>query len=118
MLGEDGPLTLPPGPVLVEGDGVLTVGGRAVGRLRLALLPPDQLEKDALNRYAPRGGAAPAPAPAAAVNQGFLEGANVDLTRATADMMSASRSYEASQRLMQMQDELLGKAVNEVGRVA
>ena len=32
-------------------------------------------------------------------------------------MMSASRAYEANQRLVQMQDDLLGKAVNEVGRV-
>lgn len=117
VLGAGGPLTLPPGPVMVAGDGTITVAGQPAGQLRIVQFEDDQLVKAGATRFAPRAGAEPAAA-AAAVNQGFLEAANVDFTRAMADMMAASRSYEASQRMVQMQDELLGKAVNEVGRVA
>jgi flagellar basal-body rod protein FlgG len=117
VLGVSGPLTLPDGPVAVAADGTLTVGDQAVGQLQLLDAPPEQLTRAGQNRFALLAGAAPVPATAAAVNQGFLERSNVDVTRAVTDMMSAARAYEANQRLVQIQDELLGKAVNEVGRV-
>jgi flagellar basal-body rod protein FlgG len=117
VLGTNGPLTLPPGPVVVASDGTITVAGQTVGQLRLVQAPADRLTRVGLNRFAPQVGTTPTPATEAAVNQGFLEAANVDLTRAVTDMMSATRSYEASQRMIQLQDELLGKAVNDVGRV-
>jgi flagellar basal-body rod protein FlgG len=117
VLGVDGPLTLPPGRVRVEGDGAISVDGQPAGRLQIVRFEADQLDKVGAGRFAPRAGAAPQPA-TAAVNQGFLEASNVDLTRAVTDMMAASRSYEANQRMLQIQDDLLGKAVNEVGRLA
>lgn len=117
VLGVGGPLTLPDGPVAIAADGTITVGDQAVGQLQLLEAPPEQLTRAGQNRFALLAGAAPVPATNAAVNQGFLERSNVDITRAVTDMMSAARAYEANQRLIQLQDELLGKAVNEVGRV-
>ncbi|MDF2813922.1 MAG: flagellar hook-basal body protein [Paenibacillus sp.] len=51
------------------------------------------------------------------VRQGFLERSNVDPTQATVDIMTASRMYEANQKMVQYYDRSLEKAVNEVGRV-
>ncbi len=51
------------------------------------------------------------------VNQGFIEGSNVNSVKQMVEMITVLRSYEASQRLIKAHDELLSKSVNEIGRV-
>lgn len=51
------------------------------------------------------------------VSQGFIERANVDITRSMGDMLAAYRTFEANQKIVQAYDRSLEKAVNEVGRV-
>jgi flagellar basal-body rod protein FlgG len=51
------------------------------------------------------------------VKQGFMEMSNVDPTQAMVDMMTASRMYEANQKVVQAYDRSMDKAANEVGRV-
>jgi flagellar basal-body rod protein FlgF len=115
VLGEGGtPIQLPDGEVTVDGDGTITAGGQQVGRLLLAEFQPGQLRKAGSNLFEALG--AGGTAANSAVNQGFLEMANVDVPQAVVDMMAATRSYEASLRLLQMQDEILSKSVNEIGR--
>ncbi|GAA3412847.1 flagellar hook-basal body protein [Paenibacillus hodogayensis] len=58
-----------------------------------------------------------APTDSVEVKQGFVETSNVDPTQAMVDMMSASRMYEANQKVIQAYDKSMEKAVNEVGRV-
>ncbi len=116
VLGEGGPVQLPEGEVLVSGDGTIAVGGQQIGRLLLTEFQPGQVRKVGANLFEATGQGQP---PAnSAVNQGFLEMANVDLAQAVVDMMAATRSYEASLRLLQMQDEILSRSVNDVGRTA
>lgn len=63
--------------------------------------------------------AAPVPADAGdfAVHQGFVERSNVDPAQSMVDLMTALRSYEANQRMIQYLDRVLEKAVNDIGRV-
>ncbi|MGF2618208.1 flagellar hook-basal body protein [Rossellomorea vietnamensis] len=49
--------------------------------------------------------------------QGFIERSNVDTSRTMTDMMTAYRSFEANQKVLQAYDRSMEKAVNEVGRV-
>ncbi len=51
------------------------------------------------------------------IKQGYLEGSNVDLSKQMVDMIEISRSFEINQRMIKMQDEKLGKAVSEIGRL-
>ena len=51
------------------------------------------------------------------VHQGVLETSNSDITNEVINMMSASRSFETSQRIVKMIDETLGRAVNDIGKV-
>lgn len=51
------------------------------------------------------------------VLQGFIEQSNVDPTQSMIDMMTASRMYEANQKVIQAYDKSMEKAVNEIGRV-
>ncbi len=51
------------------------------------------------------------------VRQGMLEKANLEIIREMVDMISVMRVYEANQKSLQAQDEILGKSINEVGRL-
>ena len=50
------------------------------------------------------------------VLQSFLETANVNPVSAMVDMITVARTYETNQKMVQTQDSILGKAVNELGR--
>ena len=50
------------------------------------------------------------------VIQNFLETSNVNTVSAMVDMISVARAYETNQKMIQTQDNLLGKAVNELGK--
>ena len=50
------------------------------------------------------------------IHQGFLEVANVNPVTEMVRMISAERHYEANSKVIQTEDALLGRAVNEVGK--
>jgi flagellar basal-body rod protein FlgF len=49
--------------------------------------------------------------------QGFLEQSNVDTAQTMTEMMTAYRSFEANQKVLQAYDTSLQKTVNEVGKI-
>lgn len=51
------------------------------------------------------------------LQQGFIEGSNVDAGRTMTDMMTAYRAFEANQKVLQAYDRSMEKAVTEIGRV-
>jgi len=117
VLGEAGPLTIPPGDVWVEPDGTVRVGEQVVGRLLLTEFPPEaQLRLTGLNQYS--SDTAGVPSVTAGVSQGFLEQSNVDITKALTDMLAANRSYALAQRALQLADDSLRLAVNEIGKIS
>lgn len=53
----------------------------------------------------------------AKVEQGMIEGSNVNVVSEMVDMITISRAYQAGQKVINTMDESLNKAVNEVGKV-
>ena len=51
------------------------------------------------------------------VKQSSLEKSNVNVINEMVNMMTAARTFESNQKIMQSLDETLGKAVNEVGTI-
>ncbi len=49
--------------------------------------------------------------------QGFTEQSNVNVIDQMVSMITITRAYEAGQKMIQTQDNLIGKAVTEVGRL-
>lgn len=110
----DGSITTAEGfPVLIEGlaggrmplvalgaqpefqpDGMVLVDGQPVGRLAME-------------------GAAPE----TRLHVRSLEASNVDLAQEMSEVIMALRSYQVNQRALQVQDETLGRAVTEIGKV-
>ena len=52
------------------------------------------------------------------VNQGFLEMSNVNVIGEMVSLIEAQRSYEFNQRVVTSHDQLLDRAVNDLGRIA
>ena len=47
------------------------------------------------------------------IRQGFVEGSNVNPVREMVEMIEVQRAYETNSKLIQTQDDLLGKLINE-----
>ena len=112
------PIQLPPGAdISVGADGAVTANASAVAQLQLVDFPAgQQLSKVGNGMFTAPNGATPQPASGVQLYQGYLEGSNVDMTESMVSTMALVRAYEANQKLLQMQDETLRSAVNEVGK--
>lgn len=118
VLGENGPIQLPEGDISVMEDGTVVVGGTMAGKIRVVTFPDGTVvQKMGNTLFSTVGDVQPVAAVDHIVLQGYLEGSNVDEVRAMVEMMSALRSYETQQRIISMQNQTLGLAVNELGKV-
>lgn len=122
VLGEGGPITLDDTENLtVLSDGTLMVGqGAEVEELdKLQIVEfsdPMRMQKTDGNYFTDPEGTAEE-AVNTKVTQGWLEKSNVDPVQEMIDIIPVARIYESSQKLVQINDELLDKAINQVGRV-
>jgi flagellar basal body rod protein FlgG len=123
VAGEGGPLQLDlnnPKPMGVSPSGELSQGGDRKGRVRLvefndpALLTRLSGGLFAADHPALRG----EPARASTVLQGSLETANVSPVTEMARLMTAMRTFEANQRVVQIHDEQLNRAIRELAPVS
>ena len=66
--------------------------------------------------FTPLAGApSPTRAEEFAIIQGALEASNVNIISQMVEMIESFRQFETGQRMVQIQDESLGKAVNQLG---
>lgn len=115
VLGEAGPIKVGDTGFKVATDGTIEAGDAEVDKLRLVEFNDlNVLRKESDGIYTDPQGTGQ-PAGATTVSQGFLEGSNVNVIDEMTALIAVMRSYETNQRLIQSQDELLAKAVNQVG---
>lgn len=113
--GQNGPVQVGKSDFKVAPDGAVEVDNKTVDRLKLTEFNDlTSLRKEGEGLYVDARGEG-RQAASTKVRQGFLEGSNVNLVEEMVDLMAVMRIYEASQRLIQAHDELLAKAVNQVG---
>lgn len=110
-----GDLVLPDGALTVAADGSVMDGERLVGRIAIVALEAEAatVGDDGLLR-APDSAVRSMEAPV--VRQGFLEASNVSLGDEMISLMEALRRAETGQRLMNVYDDLLGRAVTTFGQ--
>lgn len=107
----------------VSPEGVIRQNGVDVTTLSVAFAPqPDALLKQGAGFFRtvdsqPLQESTTAANVSYSMQQGFLEGSNVDAARTMTDMLSAYRAFEANQKILQAYDRSMEKAVTEVGRV-
>ena len=120
VLGDKGPLRLPPGKIDIDTTGRVRVDGNFVDRLKVVDLPqPSTLEKQGDTLFRAVLPNPPVITSSAVVRQGALETANVEPVRLLVSVMETSRAYEAYQKVIQAFNDTAGRAVNDIaGRVS
>jgi len=118
VLGENGPIVLSRNDFLVRNDGAILSGGNVVDRMVITGFGNKAgLKKAGNNYFSALPGANPVAVEKPAVKQGCLEKANTDLVGEMTGLIEALRLYQLNQRILRAQDELLAKAVTQIGTV-
>ncbi len=118
VLGEGGAIQLPVGEVTVGEGGEILVDGEQRARLRIVEFGNlEGLERVGGTTFAAGDGAQPQVAAETRVQQGYLEGANVDMSRGMANLIAIQRLYQLAQRMTLAQDEVLNQTVNELAKI-
>ena len=96
-------------------SGTVNVDGQARGRLRVVdFAAPEDLAPrgDGLLAAGEDAVARPVETGEVTILQGHLEGSNVDPVRTLVDMIAAQRAFEIGTKVLQANDQMLGKSVN------
>ncbi len=111
------PIQLPDGDVSVGPDGAINVNGNAVATLGIGVFanPETELQHTEGNLFT--GPEASTGEDVPQVVQGYLEMSNANPSQLMTQLVEVARSYEAAQKLVQNQDELLGKTIASLGRI-
>ncbi len=118
VLGDGGPITLRPegGRVSINADGAIVQGDQIVGRIGLVdFADPSTLRRIGDGMLGPGDGTQPTPIERPKVVTGALESSNVVGLQEMVNLITVSRAYEASQRVIQSHDESAGKAIQSLG---
>jgi len=119
VLGQDGkPIRIPEAAsdITINANGILSVDGRAIGRIRLSSVSAKSgAIKTGGNQFT-ESAARPASA-GSGLRQGYLESSNVSVVQEMVAMISCMRAYETNQKMVQAQDDLTNKAVNDVAKL-
>lgn len=115
VLGEGGPIKIEGDDVAIDDLGSVQVDGAYVDTLKIRKFNEDGLQKAGSNTFKASSQGETADI---VVKQGYLEASNVDVVSEMVEMITTVRSFEANQRILKSQDEMLGRAVNDVGRIA
>lgn len=119
LLGVNGPITAntqSADPISISDNGDVSQGGLALGKLQVVSFSnPDQLQRLSAGYFGAGSQAPQAADPnATSVRQGFLEGANTTPMHEMSQLMQTLRHFEANQKMMTVQDERLGKIIQEL----
>jgi flagellar basal-body rod protein FlgF len=120
VLGDGGPLMLDPNstaPVTVSASGEVSQGDQLRGRMRLVEFKEPHSLTPAGQGYflADKPGLMPDAAATSAIRQGFLEASNTSPTVEMAGLITAMRMFEVNQRVLQAQDERMGRVIADLG---
>jgi flagellar basal-body rod protein FlgF len=117
ILGQDGPIAVPPSQKLEIGsDGTISMvplGGRpsnvvVLDRIKLVKPAPDTLEKGNDGLMHAKDGKTAAPSAEVTLVQGALEGSNVNAIGAMVEMIELAKNFELQTKVMKSADENAG----------
>jgi flagellar basal-body rod protein FlgF len=95
---------------------VITINNQRGAKIGLAAFndPQTELVRAGTNTFTAAGGSTSTDA--GTVQQGYLEMSNSNLV-SLMTQMAGNKAYEANQRIVQMQDEMLGKTISNLSRL-
>ena len=108
--GQGGPITISGGKadqVRISADGVVSVAGQNLGKLRVVQFDNESLLAPLGNSSFHAGEAVPSDAEQYAVRQGFCEASNVSVVEEMVDLITVTRLYEANLKSIVAEDDRL-----------
>jgi flagellar basal body rod protein FlgG len=104
------------GDLVINQNGSVTQGTTTLGKLSIQTFAnPSGLAPLAAGLFAAPAGTTPAPVANPEVLQGNLEASNLTSLHEMVDLVTISRAYEANQKLITSDDELLDKTIQAFG---
>lgn len=106
--------------VQISDNGEVFDAGQSVGRLSILNIGnKDAVQKMGQNLYGFRDNQEPELTVMndAKLQQGFLEGSNVNVVREMTDMIAATRTFESTQKAIQAYDQMANRLVNDVPKL-
>jgi len=106
----------------VAAEGTIEVGNNIIALGFAYIANTNELTKEGMDLFNPEPGNVVAVDPATVgasytIQQGFLEGSNVDPAQSMVEMIQAYRNFELNQRVLKEFDSTMEKTVNVVGRL-
>ena len=119
VIGDGGPIVLADQNVQVGRDGQISANGTAINRLGIVTFPDlTSLEKEGANLFRTKEGAPQEQAVETPnIQQGYLEGANVNIVAEMTEMIDLQRAYQSQQRAIQTTDDIDQQSTTRVGRL-
>lgn len=120
VMGEAGPIQVDRATsanITVGADGTVTQGNEVIGKLSVVAFNDPNLLAPAGGGYfmATSQAIQTLPDSGSSVRQGVLEGSNASGVGEMVNLLAAMRGFEANQRVVQMQDERMGRTIAELG---
>jgi flagellar basal body rod protein FlgG len=119
VLSDSGPITKDANsdaPLTVSATGATSQGDQPKGKLHIVeFAQPRELTSIGQGYYLANNPAAqPSTSTSSSVRQGCLESANTTPTVQMSSLIDAMRGFEAGQKVIQMQDERMGKIITDL----
>jgi len=118
VLSQDGqPIVIGEGDVSIGLDGTIYVDNEEISKIGVFSFenPEKDLIRDPSNMFIANG--TPMDSGTGTIRQSTLEMSNVSISQMMTQMISVARNYEAAQKLVTVQDTLLGKTISTLGKV-
>jgi flagellar basal-body rod protein FlgG len=118
IMGGKKEITLEGNQIVIEKDGAIKVDGNEIDKIALVTFSDlNLLEKEGHTLFRLMTPTAEKGVEQSQTLQGYLEQSNVNTIEEMVKLIDSFRTYEACLKTIQSNDEMDGKAVNEVGRV-
>ena len=106
----------PQQPFTVTSDGTVLQAGEQVGRLAVVSADSKALQKAGNGLFRVSDKVTPEPVAGPQVRQGYIEESGVEPTIELTNLILATRTYEMNVRMLQQQDQTLGRLINTVAK--
>lgn len=120
VLSDGGEILINGAEVVINRFGEIEVDGGSVGKLKISVFEDDtQLRKAGNSLFFPRNEEVKPQSPTKPylISQGYLETSNVNLVQEMIMMIALGKEFEANQKIIQTNDELMRSEAREIGRV-
>lgn len=118
ILGEQGPIEIGIGEPVIAADGTIRLNGEIIDRLRVVQVTNEEgLQYLGNGLFSASDETGVVTQEQALLRQGFLEASNISPVGEMVQMMEAMRRFESAQRFARGYDQMMEKAISELGKV-